>query len=395
MIMSFKLQVVKKYQVVSDYALNKLLPAHSLFHGTPAAVSIVSHGEGLRSDKGSRRNNKSISFTRDLTWLLDGKFGNAIIVLDRDELKTKFKIEPVDAFGYMSEYKYRKQELEERIYSSYIPVKYIKAVIFLKIHKPSEFSDPKLWPQSVKYIHFEPKTKKIEVLNKSEIISDAHTVEESLQLPEIKWSYPTDKELLNEIQSEFDIEKLLISDTWPKKEHYAEAVKDLKAVSKPERLDPKALKGRHIWKSYDDLVKTVKSFGGPKDPESMLAAIEKGDALPMPIIVRRRNGEMTVIGGCTRSGIAALSNQKITGLVIDEKLANEKMADSMELDTEKESQEEKKKDIYKKIGDYYIHNKEKPEFEDQDKFYAHVAEYRYRKIAELRGLPKREWIFKG
>lgn len=235
---------------------------------------------------------------------------------------------------------------------------------------------------------------KRQVLKKYKIVSsDAHTVEKSLQLPEIKWSYPTDKELLNEINSEFDVEQLFIYSPWPKKEEYVEALKDLKEVSKPENLDPKALKGRHLWKSYDDLVKTVKSFGLPKDPESMLEAIQKGNALPMPIIVRRRNGEMSVLGGCTRSGIAALSGQNITGLVIDEKLANEKMADRLEQDAEKEAEEEKRKDIYQKIEDYYCHNKEKPEFEGNDKFYAHVAEFRYRKIAGLRGLPQREWIY--
>ena len=160
-------------KVVAEYKLNKLLPTHPLFHATPAAVSILAHGEGLCSDKGSRfgrGNTKSISLSRDLTWLLDGKFGNAILVLDRDDLKMKYKIEPVDAKGYMSNYEYRKGELEERVYADTIPVKYIKAAILLiKPHKRkdgfTEFTDPKEWPQSVKYIYFNPKTKEIEVLN--------------------------------------------------------------------------------------------------------------------------------------------------------------------------------------------------------------------------------------
>ena len=165
--------VSDKSKVHSDYNLNKLLPSHPLYHATPAAVSIVSHGEGICSDKGSRfgkGNNKSISLTRDFNWLLDGRFGNAILVLDRDQLKTKFKIEPVDAKGYMSNYEFRKHELEERVYTGLIPVKYIKAVILLT--KPlknkkgsSEYSDPVFWPQSIKYIYLNPKNKKIEVLN--------------------------------------------------------------------------------------------------------------------------------------------------------------------------------------------------------------------------------------
>jgi len=163
--------VLKK--VVADYRLSKLLPVHPLFHATPAAVSILAHGEGICSDKGSRfgrGNTKSISLSRDLTWLLDGKFGKAILVLDRDQLKTKFKIEPVDAKGFMSDYEYRKGELEERVYAEVIPVKYIKAAIMLlKPHRTkdgsTEYADQNLWPQSVKYIYFNPETKEIEVLN--------------------------------------------------------------------------------------------------------------------------------------------------------------------------------------------------------------------------------------
>ena len=163
----------KFLEVVSDSRLNKLLPAHPLFHATAAAVSILAHGEGLRSDKGSRfgrGNYKSISLSRDLTWLLNGKFGSTILVLDRDEIKTKFKLEPVDPLAYMSDFKFRKGELEERVQADVIPVKFVKAAIMLlKPHKnkdgASEFSDPNLWPQSVKYIYFDPETKKIEELN--------------------------------------------------------------------------------------------------------------------------------------------------------------------------------------------------------------------------------------
>ena len=164
------LSKIKKL-VEADYRLNKLLPRHPLFHATPAAVQILNHGEGICSNKGSRwwksGNSNSISLTRDIHWLLDKKFGNCILVLDRDELKTRFKIEPLDALGYMSDYKYRKGELEERIYTKEIPVKYIRAMITLvEPINTNEFTNPKYgWPQTVKYIYFNPETKKLVELN--------------------------------------------------------------------------------------------------------------------------------------------------------------------------------------------------------------------------------------
>jgi len=232
---------------------------------------------------------------------------------------------------------------------------------------------------------------KQQVLLKYSIISDLK------ELPEIKWSYPTDKEILKEIDTESALESLLLINAvgWPKREEYTEAVSILKEVSKPEHLDPKALKGNHIWKSYEDLVKTVKSFGGPKDPESMLQAIRTKKALPMPIVVRKKDGEMRILGGCTRSGIAALANQKITALVLDEKAANENLADRLEKAGEVEAKEEGKKDIYDKVKAYCLSDSAKPTFSEEDEFPAHIAEYRYHRIAKLRGLPEREWLYSG
>lgn len=230
---------------------------------------------------------------------------------------------------------------------------------------------------------------------KTEISAKTIGVSESLQLPEIKWSYPTDKELLNEVHSEYAIEKLVNPNmnSYPTDKDYLGFMQSLKEVSKPERLDPKTLKGRHIWKSYDDLEKTVKSFGLPKKPETMLEAIKKGEPLPMPIVVKRRNGELEVLGGCTRSGIAALANQHITALVIDEKTANEKMADTIERYADKQGEEEKRQGAYQKMKDYYLHSKQRPKWINNDEqFYAYLAEYLYRRVAELRGLPERDWV---
>jgi len=205
----------------------------------------------------------------------------------------------------------------------------------------------------------------------------------TLKLNKIKWSYPTDSELLNEIQSEYDIEKLFVTETWPKEVHYRQAVTDLKMVTKAEELDPKKLKGRHLWKSYDDLVQTVKSFGGPKNPEKMLEAIEAGKPLPMPIVVKRVTGDIEVVGGNTRSGIAALADQMITALIIDEKTAKEKMADKLEKEAEEYAKEENLLEIYDSLKGYLFFDKEKPVIDG-------VVEYNVMlklvRVARLRGI---------
>jgi len=150
-------------RITADYKLNKMLPPHPLFHATPAAVQILNQGEGICSGKGSRwakGNNASISLTRDVTWLLDGKFGTAILVLDRDEIKTRYKVEPLDALGYMSGYKFRKGEAEERVYTKNIPINFIKAMITLVKPIKNEYTYPKYgWPQNVKYIYYDRDTK--------------------------------------------------------------------------------------------------------------------------------------------------------------------------------------------------------------------------------------------
>jgi len=167
----FKDIVYHKYCVEADYRLNQLLPPHPLFHATPAAVQILADGEGVRTGKGSRwyHDIKAICLTRDVSWLLDGKFGNAILVFDRDELKTKFKIEPMDPLGYMSGFEQRRGEREERVFTNHIPVKYIKAMITLG--KPYKNKDGSAeytalpWPQTVKYIYWDRDTNKPTEIN--------------------------------------------------------------------------------------------------------------------------------------------------------------------------------------------------------------------------------------
>jgi len=204
------------------------------------------------------------------------------------------------------------------------------------------------------------------------------------KIKKIKWSYPTDSELLNEIRTEYDIEKLIVTEYWPKDSHYKQAVHDIKKVSHLERLDPKKIKGRHLWKSYEELYRTVKSFGGPKDPEKMLEAIEDEKPLPMPIVVRKLNGELEVVGGNTRSGIAALADQEITALVIDEKSANFFKADEIERKEEYEARQENNLDFFNSLRDFILNNSHNPPR------ITNLTEYNYMlsliKIARLRGL---------
>lgn len=219
----------------------------------------------------------------------------------------------------------------------------------------------------------------------------------SLLLPKIKWSYPTDKEILNEIKSEHDIEKLLnpFISSYPKEDDYALFVATLKEVSNQEVLNPKAVKGNHHWENYDDLVKTVKNFGLPKDPDKMLNAIKEGKPLPMPIALRSDTGEMVILGGATRAGIASLAGQKITALVLDEKAAKKKLAEKIEQHADALAKEDKRKNAFQKMRDYYLNQKEKPEFvTKEERFHALLAEHLYKKVAELRGLPTREWVTK-
>ena len=173
---------------------------------------------------------------------------------------------------------------------------------------------------------------------------------------------------------------------WPTKSHYQSAVEDLKKVSEPEELNPKNLKGRHIWNTYEDLVKTVKSFGGPKDPDSMLEAINSGKSLPMPIVVKNRNGDLHIAGGATRSGIANLAGQTITALVIDEKKANELMADRLEKKGYQDVVDEGAEHLWEGIKDYFLGDGPKPTITKDEKFAAHLIGIRLDKIARLRGI---------
>lgn len=155
-------------KIEATYQLKQILPSNPLFHATDAAVKILAHGEGLQAGKDSRfgkGNYKSISMTRDLSLLFDRRFGHTILVFDRNELKTKFKITPYQYHSSIWE-----DEKEERVLAEHIPSSYIKAMITLiKPYKDRKTGKIEYlgsdWPQTVKYIYVDRATKNIEIYN--------------------------------------------------------------------------------------------------------------------------------------------------------------------------------------------------------------------------------------
>ena len=123
-----------------------------LLHTTTQAVSIVARGGGIQAGKESRfgqGNVNTISTTRSWDVATSGNFGNTVLVLDKADLKKRFKIKPIQRSDASF-------EAEERIVAGSIPVKHIKAMVTLvkPIRGGQEFGgDP--WPQDVKYLWFD------------------------------------------------------------------------------------------------------------------------------------------------------------------------------------------------------------------------------------------------
>jgi len=146
---------------------------------------------------------------------------------------------------------------------------------------------------------------------------------ESLKIKSIQWRVPTEKELKDEF-NEADIESLLISHSgYPSKREIEEAWVFFKSNLEQMEIDPKDLDPKNQWrfrfKDYSTMRKQVKGYGGPKDPDSLVRAIQAGQFLPMPVVIKQADGRLMLAGGATRTAIAGLADQKITALVIDEK----------------------------------------------------------------------------
>jgi hypothetical protein len=152
-------------------------------------------------------------------------------------------------------------------------------------------------------------------------------LEESLNIKPIKWSYPSEKELEDEFH-EADIDALLLPAGYPKPGEREEAFEFFKDNLKEMEIDPKTLEDENAWrfrhKDYKSFRDLVKSYGGPKDPDSMVRKIQAGGELPMPVVILKADGALRLAGGATRVSIASLAGQKVRALVIDEKKALER-----------------------------------------------------------------------
>jgi hypothetical protein len=144
-----------------DMSLNEVfgdIKGTPLYHKTSAnrALEIINSdslragslpsGDYLNYDKrlANTKHKNAISFTRDKNWNPWYSIGmglespledtDIIFVVDKDKLKTKYKVEPFNYFGIESDYEYKKKndELEERVMTNQIyPLrKYIIDIIY-------------------------------------------------------------------------------------------------------------------------------------------------------------------------------------------------------------------------------------------------------------------------
>jgi hypothetical protein len=149
-------------------------------------------------------------------------------------------------------------------------------------------------------------------------------MKESLNIKPIKWSYPSEKELEYEFH-EADIDALLLPAGYPKPEERKEAFEFFKDNLKEMEIDPKTLEDENAWrfrhKDYKSFRDLVTSYGGPKDPDSMVRKIQAGGERPMPVVILKADGALRLAGGATRVSIASLAGQKVRALVFDAKRA--------------------------------------------------------------------------
>ena len=117
-----------------------------LFHATtgPRSVSIFRDGFLKSSFDGSwgRGNDRvqwGISTARTLQPLLDGEFGQYVLVLDGGAIKRNYEVKPVQYGGKSG---WLRDEQEERIWTKKLPVKYIRGIIIL--HEPYKFEKKEL-----------------------------------------------------------------------------------------------------------------------------------------------------------------------------------------------------------------------------------------------------------
>lgn len=115
-------------------------PRKPLFHATtgPRAGQIMR--DGFRSDVENRWGNPAqvgISTSRNLAFMLEGHFGNYILVLDEDQVRRRFQLKPVAYPNYQDEY-------ETRIMSKRLGTEYIQGLI---VNRPLPRFEIEEWAQ--------------------------------------------------------------------------------------------------------------------------------------------------------------------------------------------------------------------------------------------------------
>jgi len=226
-------------------------------------------------------------------------------------------------------------------------------------------------------------------------------LDEELQLKPIKWIYPTDEQLQDEFH-EGEIDNLFLDIAYPKPEYKKQAFEFFKNNLKQETIDPKKLdpknKFRFDFDSYKQFRDQVTRYGGAKDPDSMVRKVQAGGSLPMPVVVKQRNGTYLLGGGATRVSIARLAGQMVEALVIDEDaslkwraLDQKRIIDSFvaRYNAQKELEFVKKFDrsaISKPLG-LLKKDLESFNFNDTEKFHIVVLSGMWEKYLKLLGKP--------
>lgn len=213
--------------------------------------------------------------------------------------------------------------------------------------------------------------------------------ETGVEPKEMKWSYPTDDELMNEVKTEYWIQELLdpnnISPSSLSDERLKSKVETLKEVAHAEPIDPTKVKFRGNWNNYEELKSRTTQIH--KDPDSMLEKIKSGQPLPMPIAVRHTDGSIEILGGATRTGLAKLHGSQVTALVIDEKKQHEAFADSYLKDAKESAETWDQTHLFEPIKAYYLENGPKPTVKDEGEARAafHIA-MDLRRVAKMKGI---------
>lgn len=142
-----------------------------------------------------------------------------------------------------------------------------------------------------------------------------------ITLPTIHWAQPTQDQLRDEFH-EWEIQRLLDPRGYSPKDQTDKAFEFFCTNLTPTTLSFDSLdlenQFRFRFPDYPTLKRQVTSYGGPKDPDRIVAGIIAGHPIPMPVIVKTRSQRLILAGGATRISIAGLAQLPITALMFEE-----------------------------------------------------------------------------